>query len=331
MIITKTPYRLSFFGGGTDYPDHYLVHGGAVLATSINKYCYISCRALPPFFDHKYRIAYSKIENANEISEIEHPAVRGVLKHLNITQGMEIHHDGDLPARSGLGSSSSFTVGLLKALYAHQGKISNNYNLALEAINIEQNVIGEKVGSQDQVSAAVGGLNKISFGTDGSIGVEPIIFDTHRRKKFGEHLMMFYTGISRYSQTITSKKIIGIKKQTENVKLLRGMVDEAISILVNSNRDFVEFGKMMNESWNIKKAFAENISSQYIDEAYSEALANGAWGGKLMGAGGGGFLAFVAPPESHDAIKKALSNLIYVPFDLEHTGSTVCVYEPNGL
>lgn len=331
MIITKTPYRLSFFGGGTDYPDHYLVHGGAVLATSINKYCYISCRALPPFFDHKYRIAYSKIENANDISEIEHPSVHGVFKHLGITQGMEIHHDGDLPARSGLGSSSSFTVGLLKALYAHQGKITNNYNLALEAIHIEQNVIGEKVGSQDQMCAAVGGLNKISFSTDGSIGVEPIIFDSHRRKKFGEHLMMFYTGISRYSQTITSKKIIGIKKQTGNVKLLADMVDEAISILVNSDRDFVEFGKMMNESWNIKKAFADNISTQFIDEAYSTAIANGAWGGKLMGAGGGGFLTFVAPPRSHDAIKKALSNLIYVPFDLDHSGSTVCVYEPNGL
>ena len=268
--------------------------------------CYISCRILPPFFEHKYRIAYSKIENANSVSEIEHPAVRGVLNYLKVKQGLEIHHDGDLPARSGLGSSSSFTVGLLKAIYAMQGRITNNYELALEAIDIEQNIIGENVGSQDQVSAAVGGLNRISFGTDGRITLEPVILSSKRRKDFTENLMMFYTGISRYSQSITKKKIHGIKQQASNVNLLSEMVDEAINILINENMNLHSFGTLLNESWKIKKQLANNISNKFIDEAYEAAIANGALGGKIMGAGGGGFLIFFATPDKQEAIKAVL-------------------------
>ena len=331
MIITKTPYRLSFFGGGTDYPAHYLKYGGSVLATSINKYCYISCRILPPFFEHKFRIAYSKIENANSISEIEHPAVRGVLNYLKVKQGLEIHHDGDLPARSGLGSSSSFTVGLLKAIYAMQGKITNNYDLALEAIDIEQNIIGENVGSQDQVSAAVGGLNRISFGTDSRITLEPVILSSKRRSYFTENLMMFYTGIPRYSQSITEKKIHGIKQQASSVNLLSEMVDEGIKILIDENEDLNNFVTLLNESWKIKKQLAYNISNKFIDDAYEAAIAKGALGGKIMGAGGGGFLIFFATPDKQEAIKAALSSLVYVPFEFEYAGSAVCVYEPNGL
>lgn len=331
MIITKTPYRLSFFGGGSDYPEHYLKYGGAVLASSINKYCYISCRRLPPFFDHKFRIAYSKIENAKLISEIEHPAVRGVLNYLGIQDGLEIHHDGDLPARSGLGSSSSFTVGLLKALHALNGRITNNYELGLQAIEVEQKIIGETVGSQDQMSAAVGGLNRISFGTDGRISVDPLLLPAKRRENFGKHLMMFYTGISRHSQDITKEKIEGIKRQKTNVNTLHQMVDEAISVLYDKNSKLSEFGYLMNESWKIKKQLATNVSNAFIDDAFAAAMKNGALGGKIMGAGGGGFLTFFAPPRAHKNIKKALSKLVFVPFDLEYSGSTVCVYEPNGF
>lgn len=331
MIITKTPYRLSFFGGGTDYPDHYMKNGGAVLATSINKYCYITCRVLPPFFDHKFRIAYSRIENAKTVDGIEHPAVRGVLHHLNLNLGLEIHHDGDLPARSGLGSSSSFTVGLLKALYALQGQMKNNFDIALEAIKVEQDVIGEKVGSQDQISAAVGGLNHIRFNADGSIVVEPVIIPNQRRDELASHIMMFYTGVSRYSQSITTEKIKGIKKQPESVMALGDMVTEGLSILTNQTSEIRNFGLLMDESWKIKRELANNVTNPSIDSAYEVAKSNGAWGGKIMGAGGGGFLAVFAPPERHESIKNALNGMVHVPFDFDYTGSSVCVYEPNGL
>ena len=331
MIITKTPFRISFFGGGTDYPAHYLEHGGQVLATSINKYCYISCRVLPPFFDHKFRIAYSRIENTKTIDDINHPAVRGVLSYLNVSQGLEIHHDGDLPARSGLGSSSSFTAGLLNAVHAIQGKMVSKYDLAMQAIEIEQNVIGEKVGSQDQVMAAIGGFNHVLFNVDGSIHVKHVVVSNEKKNLLNDHLLIFFSGISRNSQSITQQKLINIVNKPADVAVLGEMVEEALSILGAQNNNILDFGYLLNEAWKLKRALSSNISNDTIDMIYKTAMDNGAIGGKLMGAGGGGFICFFAPPERHQHIRNALANFIHVPFKFEKGGSTICVYEPNGF
>lgn len=331
MIITKTPFRLSFFGGGTDYPAHYLEHGGAVLASSINKYCYISCRILPPFFDHKYRIAYSKIENAQNINEIEHPSVKAVLSYVNHDMGLEIHHDGDLPARSGLGSSSSFTVGLLSAIHALNRRMVSKYELAMQAIEVEQNVIGEKVGSQDQVLAAMGGFNLVQFNQDGAITVNPVIMSPERKTDLNNHLLLFFSGVTRNSQTITPQKISDIKNKKNDLFEMRNMVDEGLKIISSEERDICDFGRLMHESWMLKRSISSNISTDLIDDMYTTATNNGALGGKLLGAGGGGFIAFFAPPERHEKIKRALSSYIHVPFRFDNDGSTVCVYEPNGF
>ncbi len=330
MIITKTPYRMSFFGGGTDYPEHYLEHGGAVIATSINKYCYISCRALPPFFDHKYRIAYSKIETTRNVDEIRHPAVKGVFKYLGIEDGLEVQHHGDLPARSGLGSSSSFTAGLLHSIHALNGKMISKFNLAMQTIDVEQNVIGEKVGSQDQVSAAVGGFNQINFDQDGSITVKPVVMTKERKEALNDHLLMFFSGISRDSQSITEQKIANIKKKTPHMLELGKMVEDSLSI-INSKSCISEFGRLLHEAWVLKRSISRNISTNLLDSIYQTARENGALGGKVLGAGGGGFMVIFAPPEEHAKIKHALSHLVHVPFKFETGGSTVCMYEPNGF
>jgi len=331
MIITKTPFRISFFGGGTDYPAHYKEYGGQVLATSINKYCYITCRVLPPFFDHKYRIAYSTIENTRTIDEIVHPAVRGVLNHLGVSKGLEIHHDGDLPARSGLGSSSSFTAGLLNAVHAINGRMISKYDLAMQAINIEQKVIGEKVGSQDQVMAAIGGLNHVLFNTDESIDVRPVVISDEKKNTLNDHLLMFFSGITRDSQSITTQKINSITSKPRDVIMLGEMVTEALSILAAPDGDLLDFGRLLDEGWKCKRSLSNNISNDTIDQIYKIGIDNGAIGGKLMGAGGGGFICFFAPPEKHQSIKNALSSFIHVPFKFEKGGSTICVYEPNGF
>ena len=330
MIITKTPFRVSFFGGGSDYPEYYKNHGGAVLAASIDKYCYISCRELPPFFSHKYRIAYSSIETVRNIEEIRHPAVKGVLKHLNIENGLEVQHHGDLPARSGLGSSSSFTAGLLKAFHALRGSRISNYELALETIHVEQNVIREVVGSQDQMTVALGGLNHIEFRQDGGIKVYPLNLSPHRIQAFNNHLLLFFTGTSRNSQEITKIKIKKIKTKIPEVARLKSMVAEATSILT-SNSPITEIGKLLHEGWITKRALSSNISTQLIDDIYQAARDNGALGGKLLGAGGGGFMLLFARPEDHPKICDILSGLVRVPFKFEFNGSTVCLNEPAGL
>ena len=330
MIITRTPYRMSFFGGGTDYPDHFHKYGGSVLASSINKYCYISCRHLPPFFNHKYRIAYSQIETTQSINEIQHPAVKGVFNYLNISDGMEIQHHGDLPARSGLGSSSSFTAGLLHSLHALNGKMISKYDLAMQTIDVEQNIIGEKVGSQDQVMASIGGLNHVSFSEDGIISVKPVVMSSDKKDWLNDHLLMFFSGISRNSQDITAQKIECIKSKASDVTMLGSLVDESLSI-INSGTCISEFGKLLDEAWTIKRSISRNISTNLIDNIYETARENGALGGKLMGAGGGGFMVFFAAPNKHKRIKRALSKLVHVPFRFENSGSTVCVYEPNGF
>jgi len=331
MIITRTPFRVSFFGGGTDYPAWFSENGGAVLATSIDKYCYILCRRLPPFFDHRHRIVYSRIENVKSYNEIEHPAVRAILKWAEMEDGLEIHHDGDLPARSGLGSSSSFTVGLMHALEALKGRMSSKKRLAMDAIHIEQNVIGEHVGSQDQISAAYGGLNRIEFHRDGTFDVSPVVIPMHRCNTLGEHFMLFFTGFSRIASEVAESKIANLKDRAEELRRMREMVDQAIDILQDLRSPIEEFGGLLDQNWDYKRSLSDRVTTPEIDEIYDRAKRAGAIGGKLLGAGGGGFMLLFAEPEKQASIRERLKDLIYVPFEFDHSGSRVVLYQPNGL
>ena len=331
MIITKTPYRISFFGGGTDHPAWFKENGGGVLATTFDKYCYISVRYLPQFFDHKFRVVYSVIESTKTIDQIKHPSVRETLNYFKIKEGLEVHHDGDLPARSGLGSSSSFTVGLTNALNALKGVQNSKLDLANTAIHIEQNLINECVGSQDQISVAYGGMNKIIFNQDESFSVNPLILNQDRKNELNDHLMLFYTGISRFSSDISESQVSNMKNCTSQMHDLYSMVDEGTSILENSNTSLDEFGKLLHESWEIKKSLSDKVSNVLIDETYEAARSAGALGGKILGAGGGGFVIFFVKPKDQKAVKAKLKNLVHVPFKFENTGSKVVLYQPNGL
>ncbi len=331
MIITKTPFRISFFGGGTDYPGWYREHGGEVLSTTIDKYCYITCRHLPPFFEHKHRIVYSHIENVRHIDEIEHPAVKGVFNWANVIEGLEIHHDGDLPARSGLGSSSAFTVGLVHALKGIRGEMVSKHQLAQDALHIEQNVLHENVGSQDQVSAAYGGFNRIAFHRDDSFDVAPVTLSTIRREELRSHLMLCFTGFSRIADAIAKSKIDNLKNREVELKCMGAMVDEAIGILLNSNTPIDEFGKLLDLSWKYKRNLSDRVSTPEIDEIYEAAIQAGAIGGKILGAGGGGFMLLFAKPEKHAAIRERLKNLVHVGFNFDNSGSRVALYQPDGL
>jgi D-glycero-alpha-D-manno-heptose-7-phosphate kinase len=325
MIITRTPFRLSLFGGGTDFPAWYRDHGGVVLSTTIDKYCYISCRYLPPFFSHKHRIVYSKSECVNDIDEIQHPSVRETFRFMNVKEGLELHHDGDLPARSGIGSSSAFTVGLLHALYGLSGKIVSKKRLALESIHIEQKMIKENVGSQDQVAAAFGGLNKILFKGDHNIEVIPITIRAERLNDLQNHLMLFFTGLTRYATEIEDDKIRNISGKKTQLKRLGKMADSAIDIL-NSEGDFDDVGRMLHESWLIKKSLSTQVSTSHIDAIYDAALKSGALGGKLLGAGGGGFILFYVKPERREKLQQKLAHLLNVPFRFDSLGSQIIYY-----
>jgi D-glycero-alpha-D-manno-heptose-7-phosphate kinase len=331
MIITRTPFRISFFGGGTDYPKWYRENGGAVLATTIDKYCYISLRCLPPFFDHKHRIVYSRIENVHHIDEIEHPAVRAVLNWANVVDGLEIHHDGDLPARSGLGSSSAFTVGLTHALYGLRGQMASKQTLSKDAIHIEQDIIGENVGSQDQISAAYGGFDRIDFYRDDSFDVAPVILPGHRLQELRDHLMLCFTGFSRIADKVAKSQIDNFKHREAELKRMREMVDEAVSILTDSRICIDEFGKLLDLSWKYKRSLSDQVSTPEIDQLYDEAMRAGAIGGKILGAGGGGFMLIFAKPEKHAAIRERLKKLVHVTFNFDDSGSRVVLYQPNGL
>lgn len=331
MIITRTPFRISFFGGGTDYPAWYLEHGGAVLATTIDKYCHISCRYLPPFFEHKHRIVYSHVENVKRIEDIKHPAVRAILDWKQCEQGLEIHHDGDLPARSGLGSSSSFTVGLLHALAALEGKYVTKDELARNAIHVEQKIIGENVGSQDQVSAAFGGFNRIEFKRNNSFEVSPIILPGDRLRELQSHLMLCFTGFSRIASDIAKSKIENFTVRGTELKRMSDMVDEGIRVLYDLKSPINDFGRLLHESWMHKRAISDKVSTLEIDGIYDEAIAAGATGGKILGAGGGGFLLLFARPEFQAKVRERLKRLIHVPFSFEDSGSRVVLYQPNGL
>jgi D-glycero-alpha-D-manno-heptose-7-phosphate kinase len=330
MIVTRTPFRISFFGGGTDYPTWFQEHGGVVIATTIDKYCYISCRYLPPFFDHKYRVVYSRIENVTEPDDIQHPAVRAVLKYMSCNRGLEIHHDGDLPARSGLGSSSSFTVGLLNALKALKGRHISNEDLAALAIHIEQKVIQENVGSQDQISASYGGFNRIEFLRNGGFLVNPIILHKDRLENFQDNLMLFFTGFSRIASEIAKSKIDNIHQRYAELSRMKEMADEAISIL-QGDGELDEFGELLDMGWQYKKSLSDRVSTVEIDQIYDAAREAGALGGKLLGAGGGGFMLFFVRPENQSRVLERLKHLIHVPFRFENSGSRVVLYQPNGL
>ena len=331
MIITKTPYRISFFGGGTDHPSWFRENHGKVLSTTFNKYCYISVRYLPPFFGHKYRVVYSKIESVNNIDEIIHPSIRESLQYFKCTQGLEIHHDGDLPARSGLGSSSSFTVGLVNAMNTLKGSMGSSEELAKTAIHIEQDMIKENVGSQDQVAAAYGGFNEINFNIDGTFSVNPIIISQDRKVNLNGHLMLFYTGISRFSSEVAKSQLENMKNCHSQMREMHDMVGEGLSILTNENSSLDEFGFLLNDAWKMKSSLSKDITNSGIDDIYDIAIKNGAIGGKLLGAGGGGFILFFAKPEYQNKIKKALSSLTFVPFKFENSGSKVVLYQPGGF
>ncbi len=330
MIISRTPFRISFFGGGTDYPAWYMRNGGSVLATTIDKYCYISCRYLPGFFNHKYRIVYSRIENVKVIKDIEHPAVRAVLDWMSETTGLEIHHDGDLPARSGLGSSSAFTVGLINALMAQKGQQISKDELALQALHVEQKLIGESVGSQDQISAAFGGFNQINFFKDGSFTVNPVILKLDRKKDLENHLMLFFTGVSRIAEDIAKSKIANFENRQNELSKISQMVSESVKLL-QSSTPITEFGNLLHETWLHKKSLSDKVSTPLVDNIYDKAVQAGALGGKLLGAGGGGFMLLFAPPNKQERIRKSLSNLVHVPFAFENTGSRIALYQPEGL
>ena len=326
MIISRTPFRISFFGGGTDYPAFYEENGGAVLSTSINKYCYVTCRYLPPFFDYKYAIRYRKREETKTISEIQHPSMRECLNFVNFDHGIEIQHNADLPAMSGLGSSSAFTVGLLNALYALKGKMTTKRQLALDAIHVEQDRIRENVGSQDQTITAFGGFNKIEFGGRQKIAVYPIIIDQDKLDSLQSHLMLFFTGFSRNASEIAGELIRKTPEKNTELKAMMGMVEEALNVLNGSQDRLMDFGKLLHETWKIKRSLTPRITNSFIDEVYETAMGAGALGGKLLGAGGGGFILFFVNPELQHNVSEKLGKLLYVPFRFENLGSQIIYY-----
>ena len=329
MIITSTPLRISFFGGGTDYPVWYRQYGGSVLSTTIDKSCFITCRWLPPFFEYHSRISYTKVENVSTNDVIQHPSVRACLQFLGIKEGVEIHHIADLPARTGLGTSSAFTVGLLLGLYALRNQMRDKRILASEAIYVEQELLKEAVGTQDQVSAAYGGFNRINFQADGSIEVKRIMTSGNRIAELENHLALYFTGFSRIASEIAQEQLRVTPHKKQELETMHQLVDEAESIVVNSSRPIQEFGHLLNESWQIKRTLTQKISNANIDEIYQAGLSAGALGGKLLGAGGGGFMLFFVPPEKREALRIRLKKFLCVPFKFSTKGSEVVVYEPE--
>ena len=329
MVITRTPFRISFFGGGTDYPVWFEKNGGAVLSTAINKYCYVTTRYIPPFWECRYRLRYTNPEEVREICQIKHPSVRECLLHLNFEHGIEMQHNTDIPGRSGLGSSSAFTVGFLNSLYALQGETVSKEKLALEAIHVEQRRIGENVGSQDQTIAAFGGFRKIEFLPSGKMKVESIEIDGARKKELEENLLLFFVGFPRNASEIAAEQIKNIPQKSTELIAMRKLVDEARGILIDEKKPLDVFGELLNEGWKIKRGLSSKISNPVIDEVYDTAVGAGALGGKILGAGGGGFMLFYVPKEFQGKVKLKLSGLLEVPFGFEEQGSKVIYQLPE--
>lgn len=329
MIISRTPYRVSFFGGGTDYPEWYRQEGGAVLSTTVDKYCYVSCRLLPPFFNIRYRIVWSHIETVSTIDEILHPAVREGLRALGFddSTALEIHHQGDLPARAGMGSSSTFAVGLIKALTALRGRMVSKPELARQAIELEQVRLGETVGSQDAVAAAHGGLNVIHFERDGEIRIAPVTIPSTRVADLQSRLLLFYLGSSRLASAIAADVVANLSARQEELRRMRRMVDEAVGILGGGELD--DFGRLLGESWALKRQLSRAVTTSAVDRMYQTAMEHGALGGKLLGAGGTGFMLFYAPPERQAEIIASLPTCVHVPFAFESEGSAIIYYAPT--
>ncbi|HVY12104.1 MAG TPA: kinase [Alphaproteobacteria bacterium] len=323
--------RASFFGGGTDLPAWFMENGGAVLATAINKYIYLHIRYLPPIFDYNYRVAWTKMETVDTCDEIQHPVVREALKHYwpDHNCGFDIVYNADLPARSGLGSSSAFTVGFLQALSAMRGKMISNRELAHEAIFVEQQLLKENVGCQDQITTALGGFNRIDFLPGGGWRVTPVTMPLSRRNELEDHIMMFFTGFMRSASAIEAQKIENIGKKQQQLRRMHAMVSEAQEILMSSGDMVFDFASLLDEAWQLKRELASSVSTSNIDDAYRAAIQAGAWGGKLLGAGGGGFMMFLVPPDRREAVRQALAELVEVPIKMESEGSRVVLYDPS--
>lgn len=328
MIISKTPLRISFFGGGTDYPAWFKDNRGAVLATTIDKYIYLTCRYLPPFFEHHSRIVWSLIELVKDNTEIKHSSIRACLSFMKIKEGVEIHYDADLPSKTGLGSSSAFTVGLLNSLYALKGQMISKAKLAQEAIYIEQELLKENVGCQDQILATLGGFNLIEFEPEKDFHIQPVTINPQRLKLLENHLMLIFTGFTRVASEIAKTLVKKAQEKNAELKTMHQMVYEAIRIL-NSNTDLSEFGKLLDENWKLKRSLTDRITTPPINEIYFLSRKAGAIGGKLLGAGGGGFMLLFAEPEIHPKIKSKLTQFLHVPFQFENSGSQIIFYQPE--
>lgn len=326
MIITQTPFRMSFFGGGTDFPSFYREHGGAVISTTFDKYCYVNVRHLPRFFDYSTELSYAKTERVSRVEDIEHPAIREAMKQLDMHE-IRLTYEADLPARSGLGTSSSFAVGMLNAFYALKGKYADKRKLADDAIFLERVLCNESGGVQDQIAASFGGLNRINFDADG-YSVNPIIISPDRKNLLNRNLMLFFTGFSRFSSDIQVEAEKSLKsKQTQLMEMLK-LVDEAEKVLT-SKCDLNEFGRLLDYTWKLKRGITDKVSTNSIDAVYEKAIKAGAIGGKLLGAGGGGFLLFYVEPERQKRVREELKNLLYVPFEFETAGTRVIHYTPE--
>ena len=326
MIATQSPFRLSFFGGGTDYKPFFEEHGGSVLSTTFDKYAYVTLRRCPPFFDYHTQVRYAKTESVRKTEEVEHPLVRNCMLYMG-AHNLSISYDADLPARTGLGTSSSFAVGLLQAMYTMRGKYIGKQKLAEEAIYVERELCAESGGWQDQIAAAFGGFNRIDFDAS-CFHVRPVVISQKRRTELERRLMMFFTGISRISAKVAAAQSAAIKDKTAELLEMKRLVDDAERILV-SGGDIDDFGRLLDYTWQLKRGLTKEISTDYIDDIYKTARDNGAIGGKLTGAGGGGFMVLFAEPEAHGGIRAALGNLIYVPFSFESDGSKIIHYAPE--
>ena len=327
MVITQTPFRMSFFGGGTDFPEYFKSYGGAVLSTTFDKYCYVSVRHLPRFFEYRNELIYSKTERVSHTSEIVHPAIRNAMQMMDMHE-LRLTYDADLPARSGLGTSSSFAVGMLNAFHALKGHYAGKRQLADEAIYLERELCAEAGGIQDQIAAAFGGMNRIDFDADG-YRVRPVIIAPERKRELNENLVMFFTGFSRFSADIQNNTVKAMDQKQAELQEMKGLVDEAEAILTDRHTDLDEFGRLLDHTWRLKRGISKGISTDTIDGMYERARRAGALGGKLLGAGGGGFLLFYVDREHRAELMKAMKDLLYIPFEFENAGSTVIHYTPE--
>lgn len=325
MVITQTPFRMSFFGGGTDFPGFYNEHGGAVISTTFDKYCYVNVRHLPPFFEYSTELSYSKIERVKNIDEINHPSIRECMRYLDM-RDIRLTYEADLPAKSGLGTSSSFAVGMLNAFYSLKGKYKSKRELADDAIYLERELCNEAGGVQDQIAVAFGGFNRIDFSADG-YQVTPVVISNERKETLNDNLMMFFTGFSRFSSDIQTSTQAVLKDKTAQLLEMYSLVDTAQGILTDKNSDINDFGRLLDHTWKLKRGITTRISTNSLDEIYEKAMNAGALGGKLLGAGGGGFFVFYVEPEKRQAVMQALDKLLYIPFRFEDSGTRVIYFD----